>query len=190
MCGYHVAMCYRSLIPVFLSISAALAAPQDFPGSATVAIVPPSPNTTNLTNSNITLIEGKEIPPLEDPVNRDVTGVNLKESVDFTTEIDQLETTTDLIELTPQQTSTVIPITTVKIIPRKPSFIKPKPKFVSKLSYFNKASVFDGIATTNLVERTGKRKFKSHCRCEKIWNCPKLQITVPRCPNEYFLCCF
>ncbi|CAF4804737.1 unnamed protein product [Pieris macdunnoughi] len=181
-------MCYRSLIPVFLSISAALAAPQDFQGSASVA---PLPNTTNVTDSNNTLVEEKEIPPLENPVSRDVTQVNLTDSVEFTTEFDQLETTTDLIELTPQQTSTVVPITTtVKTIPRKPSFIKPKPKFVSKLSYFNKASVFDGIATTNLVERTGKRKFKSHCRCEKIWNCPKLQITVPRCPNEYFLCCF
>lgn len=34
------------------------------------------------------------------------------------------------------------------------------------------------------------RQFRSRCRCEKIWNCPKLQISVHRCPDEYFMCCF
>ncbi|XP_063388651.1 uncharacterized protein LOC134674482 [Cydia fagiglandana] len=64
---------------------------------------------------------------------------------------------------------------------------KSPPKFYSKLSYFEKPSY---SAPTNLVDRSAKRKFRSNCRCEKISNCPKLQITVPRCPEEYFLCCF
>lgn len=34
------------------------------------------------------------------------------------------------------------------------------------------------------------RQFRSRCRCERIWNCPKLQISVHRCPEEYFMCCF
>ncbi|KAM3957872.1 uncharacterized protein ACR2FA_008141 [Aphomia sociella] len=62
------------------------------------------------------------------------------------------------------------------------------PRYISKLSYFHKSSDTSGLV--NLVESGGKKRFRSRCRCEKIWNCPKLQITVPRCPNEYFLCCF
>lgn len=66
----------------------------------------------------------------------------------------------------------------------------PTPRFLSKLSYFQKPDDVKSSIATNLVERPGRRRFKSKCRCEKIWNCPKLQITVPRCPNEYFMCCF
>ncbi|KDR06874.1 hypothetical protein L798_03355 [Zootermopsis nevadensis] len=35
-----------------------------------------------------------------------------------------------------------------------------------------------------------RRSYKSSCRCEKISNCPVLQISIPRCPSEQFLCCF
>jgi hypothetical protein len=35
-----------------------------------------------------------------------------------------------------------------------------------------------------------RRGYKSSCRCEKISNCPLLQISIPRCPSEQFLCCF
>ncbi|XP_030040234.2 uncharacterized protein LOC115455704 isoform X2 [Manduca sexta] len=56
-----------------------------------------------------------------------------------------------------------------------------------KLTYFQK---YGGSFSHNLIESSGKRRFRSRCRCEKIWNCPKLQITVPRCPEEYFMCCF
>lgn len=66
---------------------------------------------------------------------------------------------------------------------------KAPPKFYSKLSYFEKAKDFNSVVT-NLVERPGRRRFRSRCRCERISNCPKLQITVPRCPNEQFMCCF
>lgn len=34
------------------------------------------------------------------------------------------------------------------------------------------------------------KKFKSKCRCEKISNCPKFQMTIARCPSDYFMCCF
>jgi hypothetical protein len=63
----------------------------------------------------------------------------------------------------------------------------PSPRFISKLSYFKNTDDYSGH---NFIERTGRRKFRSRCRCEKITNCPKLQITVPRCPEELFLCCF
>ncbi|KAJ0173328.1 hypothetical protein K1T71_011504 [Dendrolimus kikuchii] len=58
---------------------------------------------------------------------------------------------------------------------------------LSKRSSFKKSY---STPVSNLIERPLKRHFRSKCRCEKIWNCPKLQITVPRCPDEYFLCCF
>lgn len=65
------------------------------------------------------------------------------------------------------------------------------PKFVPKIpksSYFPKPRVFQSYSANHL-DIVGIRKFKSNCTCQKIWNCPKLQITVPRCPDEYFLCC-
>ncbi|XP_058065762.1 uncharacterized protein LOC131215390 [Anopheles bellator] len=34
------------------------------------------------------------------------------------------------------------------------------------------------------------RKFKSRCRCERIWNCARIQISVARCAPDYFMCCF
>lgn len=44
---------------------------------------------------------------------------------------------------------------------------------------------------SNKVKRpSDKRRYRSRCRCEKISNCPKIQISVARCPSEYFLCCF
>lgn len=36
----------------------------------------------------------------------------------------------------------------------------------------------------------GRRGYRSNCRCAKISNCPKIQITIPRCPAEEFVCCF
>ncbi|CAH0685924.1 unnamed protein product [Chilo suppressalis] len=72
-----------------------------------------------------------------------------------------------------------------------PRLKSPSPRFVSKLGYFkNSDKSFNSVGQTNFIERASKRKFKSRCRCEKITNCPKLQITVPRCPEELFLCCF
>lgn len=86
--------------------------------------------------------------------------------------------TTDIFE---EQTDRYEDVTLSTEAPRT------KPKFISKLSYF-KPQVFS--FSKNSLEKATKRKFRSHCRCEKIWNCPKLQISVHRCPNEYFLCCF
>lgn len=94
---------------------------------------------------------------------------------------DSLETT-DIFEDVTEKYATNTPEI---IVPRT----KPTPKFVPKLSYFQKPHVFVSFPT-NSLEKTARRRFRSHCRCEKIWNCPKLQITVPRCPDEYFLCCF
>uniref|UniRef100_A0A2A4JD52 Uncharacterized protein n=1 Tax=Heliothis virescens TaxID=7102 RepID=A0A2A4JD52_HELVI len=63
----------------------------------------------------------------------------------------------------------------------------PTPRLLPKLSYFEKSSI-DSFSQ-NLIASPGKRRFRSRCRCEKIWNCAKLQISVPRCPEEYFMCC-
>ncbi|XP_013146959.1 PREDICTED: uncharacterized protein LOC106109865 [Papilio polytes] len=68
------------------------------------------------------------------------------------------------------------------------NIVDDKPDYeMSKPSYFSNGR--KGYLNENLVSK-GRRKFRSNCRCEKIWNCPKLQITVPRCPDEYFMCCF
>lgn len=61
------------------------------------------------------------------------------------------------------------------------------PRPLPKLSYYGKSS--SGSFSQNLIPIPGKRRFRSRCRCEKIWNCAKLQISVPRCPEEYFMCC-
>lgn len=61
------------------------------------------------------------------------------------------------------------------------------PKFQPKLSHYKKTPTQS--FSQNLIKNSNKRRFRSRCRCEKIWNCAKLQITVPRCPDEYFLCC-
>lgn len=40
-------------------------------------------------------------------------------------------------------------------------------------------------------QKTSKRnRYKSRCRCERISNCPRIQISVTRCEPNYFLCCF
>lgn len=90
------------------------------------------------------------------------------------------------------ETTDIFEEATEKYATELPEIVAPKkklPKFIPKLSYFQKPQVFVSFPT-NSIEKTARRKFRSHCRCEKIWNCPKLQITVPRCPDEYFLCCF
>ncbi|XP_053674019.1 uncharacterized protein LOC128724315 [Anopheles nili] len=33
------------------------------------------------------------------------------------------------------------------------------------------------------------RAFKSRCRCERIWNCARIQISVARCAPDFFMCC-
>lgn len=92
--------------------------------------------------------------------------------------------TTDIFEEATESYEEITQIPEI-IVPRT----RATPKFVPKLSYFQKPRVFVSFPT-NSIEKSAKRRFRSNCRCEKIWNCPKLQISVPRCPNEYFLCCF
>lgn len=94
-----------------------------------------------------------------------------------TTEITESVTKTARVDLLPQTTEF------------ETRTRAPVPRFIPKLSYFKNPVDFGG-SDINLVERAGKKRFRSRCRCEKIWNCPKLQITVPRCPEEYFMCCF
>lgn len=55
---------------------------------------------------------------------------------------------------------------------------KPKRKFTKLIAKKVKSAV------------DKKRRYRSRCRCEKISNCPRIQISVARCPSEYFLCCF
>lgn len=35
-----------------------------------------------------------------------------------------------------------------------------------------------------------RNNYKSRCRCERISNCPRIQLSVSRCEPNYFLCCF
>lgn len=103
----------------------------------------------------------------------------------------------DVTTLTPSEETTDSEETTTEIIDEintddyEVSRRPPSPRFYSKLSYFKKSNEFNNQISTNLIEtHPWRRKFKSKCRCERIWNCPKIQISVPRCPEEYFMCCF
>lgn len=106
---------------------------------------------------------------------------------DVTTQSSESETTVFPYTVTGRDESVEVAQETVDYESRTKA---PTPRFLSKLSYFQKPDDVKSSIATNLVERPARRRFKSKCRCEKIWNCPKLQITVPRCPNEYFMCCF
>ncbi|XP_055596236.1 uncharacterized protein LOC129746563 [Uranotaenia lowii] len=44
--------------------------------------------------------------------------------------------------------------------------------------------------SASIVQRYKRRKYKSKCRCERIWNCPRIQISIARCAPDYFMCCF
>lgn len=168
----------RQLLPIFLCLTAATPAPQDNSEITYVKIQPVTDGPIPFTESRIDNL----------PATNNTR--NLQEN---TSKI------ADVKEETPETTETYVEATTTEryasdeIIEETVDYESrtkaPSPRFLSKLSYFQKQDVGNSI-TTNLVERGGKRRFKSKCRCEKIWNCPKLQITVPRCPNEYFLCCF
>uniref|UniRef100_A0AAG5D1Z1 Uncharacterized protein n=1 Tax=Anopheles atroparvus TaxID=41427 RepID=A0AAG5D1Z1_ANOAO len=40
------------------------------------------------------------------------------------------------------------------------------------------------------ADRNKYRSFKSRCRCERLWNCARIQISVARCAPDFFICCF
>ncbi|EEB11681.1 hypothetical protein Phum_PHUM128940 [Pediculus humanus corporis] len=62
---------------------------------------------------------------------------------------------------------------------------------ISGFSRTNDADYDDNDIDDNQPPRKyGRRGYRSNCRCAKISNCPKLQITIPRCPPEEFVCCF
>lgn len=77
--------------------------------------------------------------------------------------------------------------TTVTTVVDEETTKAPTARQLPKLSYYGKSTI--GSFSQNIITNPGKRRFRSRCRCEKIWNCAKLQISVPRCPEEYFMCC-
>ncbi|XP_072939581.1 uncharacterized protein [Epargyreus clarus] len=175
---------YRLLIPVILYLGVVVGAPQESNKSAEsyVKIEPVSETIFQNLTPDLSEIEstGTEKNEFERHARSDD---------DVTTELDQSEATTEVpepvTEIAEQADQVVQPAKGINTRSKSPS-----PRFYSKLSYFQKPNYASGTSLANLVERNSKRKFKSRCRCEKIWNCPKLQITVPRCPDEYFMCCF
>ncbi|XP_053686238.1 uncharacterized protein LOC128735775 [Sabethes cyaneus] len=46
------------------------------------------------------------------------------------------------------------------------------------------------IISDFVLQRYKRRKYKSKCRCERIWNCPRIQLSIARCAPDYFMCCF
>lgn len=48
----------------------------------------------------------------------------------------------------------------------------------------------NAVNLKNLKAAKYRNHYKSRCRCERISNCPKIQIAVHRCEPNYFLCCF
>ncbi|XP_061722970.1 uncharacterized protein LOC133529290 [Cydia pomonella] len=187
---------------VILLIAAAAAAPQDnsitfiktsLPRSEEPSPTPEEPvPAPSYASSHI---ENLPLSSQDASDYRTVEYSSKQEYLDTSADTSQDEQTTDSTEdSTLEESTETNEATTVTERYQPKTTITPKfqvkkspPKFYSKLSYFEKPSY---SAPTNLVDRSAKRKFRSNCRCEKISNCPKLQITVPRCPEEYFLCCF
>ncbi|XP_032527717.2 uncharacterized protein LOC116777991 isoform X1 [Danaus plexippus] len=163
----------RYLLP-YLYLAVVTSAPQD--SNITFVEIQPLPEDTgpDVISTQRTKVENLT---LEIPIT--TTDSELEQ---FTTEFEDVQTT-----LIPETTTRKVTQYTYKPKPTSRTFSKPRPRVISNLNYSNKPKY---ISSTNLIDKNDKRKFKSHCRCEKIWNCPKLQITIPRCPNEYFLCCF
>ncbi|XP_052897905.1 uncharacterized protein LOC128304729 [Anopheles moucheti] len=75
-------------------------------------------------------------------------------------------------------------------------------KFASVVGYAKKSKIgsttqteLDGerkksTAASSKTGRNKYRNFKSRCRCERIWNCVRIQISVARCAPDFFMCCF
>ncbi|XP_031626812.1 uncharacterized protein LOC116343064 [Contarinia nasturtii] len=53
----------------------------------------------------------------------------------------------------------------------------------------NRSSVNNPIQS-KLNKAVKRNRYKSRCRCVRISNCPRIQISVSRCEPNYFLCCF
>ncbi|KAL0818576.1 hypothetical protein ABMA28_009014 [Loxostege sticticalis] len=182
-----MASAYRVLITVSIYLVAVSSAPQD----STFTYDQPSENSSIQPGDkvdNLTLAIGAT--NVETPTERtnqsEITpNPNDQNSPRYAREYTSSSETTEVTEAT--EKSEEIEVATTELNEVKPKF--PSPRYISKLGYFKKSEDYEGSALKNFLERTGKRKFRSKCRCEKIWNCPRLQITVPRCPDEYFLCC-
>ncbi|CAH2093399.1 unnamed protein product [Euphydryas editha] len=181
------------ILATLLYSSAVNTAPQD--SNVTFVKIQPfideTQNTTlesRVDNASPTNITFENNEPINIVSNNEVT-TELEETA---TEIGDVPTTDEITTIqTTQKTTTTTTTTT-----RKPK-ITQSPRFLSKLSNFKKANSLNAVSANAVnsfaispKDKPYKRKFKSRCRCEKIENCPKLQITVPRCPNDYFLCCF
>ncbi|XP_053666460.1 uncharacterized protein LOC128715579 [Anopheles marshallii] len=75
-------------------------------------------------------------------------------------------------------------------------------KFASVVGYAKKSKIRSmmqtelddppkkSTATSSKSGRNKYRNFKSRCRCERIWNCVRIQISVARCAPDFFMCCF
>lgn len=132
----------------------------------------------NVNKTDVIVLEIKDtdISPAESILQDTIANENQSSTYEDVTESDELVTEKYEEEAT---ATTEVDVETTR---------PPLPKFIPKLSYFGKSS-YPGSFSQNLIANPGKRRFRSRCRCEKIWNCVKLQISVPRCPEEYFLCC-
>ncbi|XP_046964240.1 uncharacterized protein LOC124533121 [Vanessa cardui] len=188
-------MTHCIIVPVLLYMRAVSSAPQD--SNVTFVKIEPFINNETLTQNTTTDNKVEDV-PLDGASNTTFENnefIRLVRNDDLTTESES-DVTTELAEVTTEEVTT-IPTTTTTTRAPKPKYTQ-SPRFLSKLSHFKKANTINAVSTNSLnsfavstkVDRPYKRKFKSRCRCEKIENCPKLQITVPRCPNDYFLCCF
>ncbi|XP_055297685.1 uncharacterized protein LOC129566113 [Sitodiplosis mosellana] len=54
----------------------------------------------------------------------------------------------------------------------------------------NRSPVHSPVQSTKRHKAIKRNNYKSRCRCERISNCPRIQISVTRCEPNYFLCCF
>ncbi|CAH0758470.1 unnamed protein product [Diatraea saccharalis] len=181
---------YRS-VAVFICMSFVSAAPQD---SSDFNYVNPSSEPRqiqfDLPNESLEVSTTSRDNLYKEFTNTETTGIDSKEINNAQSTDNQQYTKISTPYLTTVETTDKIYAPEISSTTEVPPKKLPSQRFISKLGYFKNSEKFGASGQINFIERTGKRKFKSRCRCEKITNCPKLQITVPRCPEEYFLCCF
>ncbi|KAK6626666.1 hypothetical protein RUM43_003537 [Polyplax serrata] len=61
---------------------------------------------------------------------------------------------------------------------------------ISGFSRTNEADYDDAEDDNPPPRKYGRKGYRSNCRCAKLANCPRLQITIPRCPPDHYICCF
>lgn len=109
-------------------------------------------------------------------------------------------TDNDIINISPLRSSSLISgpssshrrraTGSVKLTGDSDLFYIQKPSSPAPFKKHHQPKENDVTAKDFAIQRYKRRKYKSKCRCERIWNCPRIQISIARCAPDFFMCCF